>query len=391
MRVLRAFQSKVMVLVRQLVYLLGVFLVSSYGTAQVQAIAATQPASAGVVTPKLDSGVSTLRAYSNLEQIPVLVLSPDRERIRHIEPSEFRVSLDSGPAFKPTYVRQEGDDPISLSILVDTTEQHNELLPRLSQAISALVPDYLHAQDHISVYGLDCGLIRTLHDRPANASELNASVNRTLQDWQLRLQEKGKEPRAPCKQSMPLWDSIARVLANMHEQGGRRVLLAVTDGADQGSKAQWIQVLRLAQVESVAVFALTTIPVLRRQKESEFGQPLIMHSPLLQDREDALELICESSGGVEFQANPRVENWRLKDFTQMLRERYIVEYPRGRNRQAGVHSLEISLGMSGLYVRPTGISAPEASEDERKGVHTIPTDPSLAPREGRRKALPSPQ
>ena len=374
------------------VCILGILLGANDGMPQSHALTGPKPVPAqgsDAAASRPDPAILDLHVYANLEQVPVLVLSPDRERIRHLDSSRFRISLDSGPAFRPTYVRQEGDDPLSLAVLVDTTHLTDELLPGFSQAFSALVPQYLHPQDQISIYGLDCGLIRTLHDKSGDATELKASIDRALQDWQLRRQQ--EHPAAPCKQAMPLWDSMARVLANLQDQPGRRVLLAVTDGQDNGSRAQWTAVLKLAQVESVAVFALTTIPSLRMKRESEFGEPLIMHSPLLIAQEDELNLICESSGGVEFQANPRVESWRLKDFTQMLRERYILEYPRGRNRQAGVHSLEVSLGMSGLYIRPSGISAPVASEDERKGPHTVPTNSSLAPKEGKRKILPSSQ
>src|SRR5271156_6541884 len=71
--------------------------------------------------PKVvDGGVPTLHVYTNLIQIPTLVLGPSREFIkRPIAENRFSVSIDEGPWFPAIHVRPEGDDPIALSILLD--------------------------------------------------------------------------------------------------------------------------------------------------------------------------------------------------------------------------------------------------------------------------------
>ena len=71
-------------------------------------------------TAVVDGGVPTLHVYTNLIQIPTLVLGPDRERLKTpIAESRFSISIDNGPWFRVTHVRMEGDDPVSLSILLD--------------------------------------------------------------------------------------------------------------------------------------------------------------------------------------------------------------------------------------------------------------------------------
>ena len=72
----------------------------------------------------------------------------------------------------------------------------------------------------------------------------------------------------------------------------------------------------------------------------------------------------------------------------MVRERYVLEFPRGRNEEPGVHTLDVSLAGSKLYIRPSGISVPVASEDEVKGASPLPADPSREPAMGKRKVLP---
>jgi hypothetical protein len=116
----------------------------------------------------------TLHVYENLKQVPVLVLTSDYRRMKPLDTSKFRLSLDSGPSFRPTHVRQEGDDPISLAILIDASKPYNDMLPQLSQAIAALAPDYLHPHNHVSIYVLDCTLIRTAYDAQANRGDVEA-------------------------------------------------------------------------------------------------------------------------------------------------------------------------------------------------------------------------
>jgi len=339
------------------------------------------------------SPTPTLRVYTNLKQIPVLVLTHDYKRMKPIDRSGFLLSLDSGPKFHPTYVRREGDDPISLAILIDESDPDNELLPPLTQAIAALPPDFLHPQDHVSVYAIDCSLIRTAYDLQANPERLAEEVQRAMWSWQIR-QEQNQELKRqkkplppPCRTSIPLWDSMAEVLHELDPQPGRRVLLTVTDGEDSGSKTLWRDVMFHAQIHSETVFGLLPAPKIslihKPDAQSELSH---IDSPLYKGPENKFEQICVQSGGIQLHTNEHITTYQLKEFTQMLRERYILEFPRAVDEEAGVHTLAVSYRKKGnLYIASAGITVPIASEDERKGANTIQGDPSKKPTEGDRK------
>jgi hypothetical protein len=165
---------------------------------------------------------------------------------------------------------------------------------------------------------------------------------------------------------------MSEVLKDLDQQPGRRVLLAITDGGDDGSKTRWKDVMFHAQIRSETVFGLVPI------------NPLSFDDP-----EDKFRQICEDSGGIELQAKVPTTLLRLKEFTQMLRERYILEYPRGPNEEAGLHTIEVSYRKkSNLYIATTGITVPIASEDEKESMKTMQADPSRTPPVGTRKALP---
>ena len=113
---------------------IGLMLLLSVQAAETKALtkAQTKALNPATPTPQHDS-TPTLRVYTNLMQVPVLVLTHDYQRMKPIDPSGFRLSLDAGPRFHSSYVRREGDDPISLAILIDASNPDNELLPQLIQ------------------------------------------------------------------------------------------------------------------------------------------------------------------------------------------------------------------------------------------------------------------
>ena len=348
---------------------------------------AQSPATADPATP-------TLRVYTNLKQVPVLVLTQDYRRMKPIDASGFRLSLDSGPRFRPTYVRREGDDPISLAILIDTSKPDNELLPSLLQSIAALPPDFLHPQDRVSVYAVDCYLTRTTFNSPANSAVLADGVQRAMAPWQIRqtqneeLKKKKKAPPPPCRIALPLWDSMAEVLSDLDQQSGRRVLLVVTDGVDTGSRTLWKDVMTHAQFHSESVFGLLPTPAIILQKSLQTPEMSPFHSMFVNAPENKFEQICVNSGGIQLQASQHTTMYRLKEFTQMVRERYILEFPRATNEEAGIHTLMVTYRKkSNLYIAAAGITVPVASQEEKKGANTIQRDPSQAPAEGDRKVL----
>src|SRR5580704_11188090 len=162
-----------------------------------------------------DEPIHTLHVYTNLIQIPTLVLGPDRERIKKsIAESRFSVSLDGGPLFPAIHARQEGDDAISLSVLLDVGGDAAELMPKISDAIASLAPLSLHPKDHVSIYALDCSLRQSWEDFPAEKERLKISVDGALESWRVRRQNK-HEPN--CPQSVHLWDALLHVAGKLHK------------------------------------------------------------------------------------------------------------------------------------------------------------------------------
>lgn len=321
-----------------------------------------------------DAAVPTLHAYANLVQVPTLVLSREREPIPPVAEGRFYVSLDGGPKFRVTHARLEGEDPITLAILLDLSQPYPQLMDGMEDAVAGLAPQWLHAHDRVSVYSMDCELTRTSMDMPANPVTLKRDVARALETWRQRGEGRGRER---CSTGWHLWDSLTLLTQRLGAEDGRRVVLVVTDGVDRGSKTKWEDLRYLAQQHAVAVFGLT--------QDSYMLPNLRMADPVALREFNG---VCELSGGMVLAAERKNLAKELEQFTKLLRGRYIVEFPHPLSTVGGDHDLEITIAKMDAFIRPAGISVPVDDPKVLSDPTRVPSDPGNAPVLGKKKAGP---
>jgi hypothetical protein len=340
----------------------------------------------------VDSGVPTLHVYTNLVQVPTLVLTMTDDRVgKPIAESRFSVSIDSGPWFRATHVRQEGDDPISLSILLDVSGDAADLMPKIGDALGKLAPLLLHPRDRVSIYALDCSLRRSLLDAPADNVSLEKAVGAALEPWMLRKRNKQGER---CELRGHLWDGLAAIAVALSELPGRRVILVVTDGRDTGSKNSWNAVRDFGQATGIAIFALNFAPASSAGMGGYRGGRggYLPGSGRSSAVENPLNSVCELSGGIVMRMNDAAAlPVTLERFVRMVRERYIVEFPRPSNSTAGEHGMEVKIDKGVYLIRPSGVSMPVPDPVVMSDPTTIQTGPSQAPVEGTRKVMNRPK
>ena len=317
----------------------------------------------------------TLHAYANLIQVPVLALTPMRDHLRTaLQPDRFFIRIDSGPWFRATHVRVEGDDPISLAIVLDLRGEGTRLVAHMDDDLSALAPGLLHPSDHVTLYALDCGAERSLNNRPASPELLKRGVTAVLQAWRDRTASHSR-----CGKSPTLHDTLFYALSELEKLPGRRVIILVSASADSESEAQWRELAETAQMGGTAMFAISpaTVSVIQMR-----GTRLSVSQTSA-----VLDTMCQLSGGLLISDNPNMKN-TLADIVRMLRERYIVEFPRPFNSTAGRHTLEVRVDKTAAFIRPAGLSVPIPDPATLADPTTVPTDPNLAPVQGKRSVLP---
>jgi hypothetical protein len=326
----------------------------------------------GAAQTAQEESVPTLHVYSNLVQIPTLVLDEDRRPMAPVGEKRFYVSLDGGPRFRATHARLEGDDPITLAIVLDVSQPFPALIPKMDAAVAALSPVWLKAKDHVTVYSMDCKLVRSANDVPAESAMLRQSVDAVLQPWRMHGRERWK---SGCKGPANLWDSLALVTQALSDRPGRRVILVVTDGEDRGSKTSWNELRELAQDHGVAIFGLT-----QGYDPMQVGRS--------SNPEDIFRAVCELSGGMVLTASGKTLADDLQQFTRLLRGRYIVEFPHPVDTIGGDHQLDITIDKQEAFIRPSGIAVPVDDPAILSDPATVQPDPANAPQLGKRKVLP---
>lgn len=291
--------------------------------------------------------VFTLKVYTNLVQVPTLVLDHDRQPLRQVDFRRFLLSLDGGKEFAPTHVRMEGDDPLDIAILVDVGgKEPNQLVPGVADATVVMATKALHPNDRVSLYILSCNLLRTAQRVQPFPGLLSSSIKEGLKSPRLGKDSNG----ASCGTDVHLWGAIAAVVRDMDEATGRRAILVVSDGHDGGSAVTWGKLHDYAGVEGTALFGLRS------------GSDLLpgwQTVPM-----DEFRTLCESTGGIVLYGDKRDVEKRMLQWIQLLRGRYVVEFPRPQSLGSGAHGITISIKRDSLAfttVAGVSVSMPDPS------------------------------
>ncbi len=284
--------------------------------------------------------VFTLKVYANLVQVPTLVLDHDRQPLPPIDFRRFLVSLDEGKKFAPTHVRMEGEDPLELAILLDVSGSQRHLIESFADAMGAIAAKSLHAQDRVSVYALNCSLIRSALLIPAEPGRVKGAVQRALSAPGLNTTKSGSK----CGDHVYLSGAMAAVVKELSGSAGRAAVLVVSGGVDSGSTVSWNALHDYAATEGIALFGMN----------DGYPDP---QSLWMIDRTSTFPGLCESTGGIVMQASGRDLEKRLEQWIAMLRNRYVVEFPRPQHLSAGAHNINVSIKRGGLaFVTFSGVS-----------------------------------
>jgi VWFA-related protein len=316
----------------------------------------------------------TLHVYTNLAQQPVMVLDQDNKPLLPFTREQFSLSLDHGPPFHPTHMRMEGDDPISLAVLLDVSGSADDLMKVAEDAIAGLAPWSLTPRDHVAIFAFDCTLSQPNTAVPANIEALKTDVREAVHYPGVH---GSKSAARSCYRSTRLWDSLMMVTHSISAMPGRRVILAITDGLDHDSKATWNDVRENAAASSISIFGI--------RADTAVLQPFGSNG--YRSWENRFQLLCNGSGGLVLQASPKTLPKTLQHVIELLRSRYILEYPRPSNATSGLHLVEIKVPNREAVILAPGVTIVLASGQELHDPNTIPPDLSKAPILGTRKPM----
>jgi hypothetical protein len=321
-----------------------------------------------------------LHVYQNLMQIPTVVVMPKIhnfalsqnfifEPVTGIDTGRFHISLDAGSTFEPKHMHVEGNEPITLAIVVDRNSHLDFLLPSLPKQVEHMVTTALLPHDHVSLYTLDCGLELWRKDVTANSPELFPAVY---------AESMGPRKSSKCSSRASLFDSLATVVRDMSTLPGRRVMVVISRGENDGGTIKWRMLRQYAAGHSTAIFGVVPLPEMGTQSYNVFPGP-----------EDPFDAVCEMSGGLRLTSGNTDLGDTLMNLIDIVRQRYILEFSRPDDGIPGEHVIDVTIARSNALVRPGGITVPLADPSILNDPTTVRSAPSTATY-GKRKVMKQP-
>lgn len=331
----------------------------------------------GMTVPSTPGNPYTLHVYANRVQVATLVMdsldSPEAGLVKE----KFKIQLDAGPVFHPLLARVEGDDPLTLGVLIDATAVTPGMQAAIAEAFASMGEDLLSERDHVSIYAVGCALVRAAQvDVPATKEGLRAAVASALGNPRLHREFK---LGMGCDATRRLFDSVAAVGRQIGSLPGRRVMIVVSDGYDSQSVNSWNVVREYLDSFSIALFGLRTYP--------EVAPTVPGGSRAMQKREDPFSLLCAGTGGTVLKVDQADVGAQLNRAVQLIRSRYILEFQRPQNSREGIHLIEVSVPDRKAIVRPGGVGVKLEDPALAKDPSTVPSDQSHAPLLGNRRTL----
>ncbi len=213
----------------------------------------------------------------------------------------------------------------------------------------------LHPQDHVSVYAVDCNLVRSAQRVIPEPDVLSAAVQAAVSSPALKEGYAGDA----CSTPAPMWASIVRIVEDMSDSPNRRALLIVSSGS-LPDKLSWGDVHHIAAAEGVAVFGMNDGPGL-----SDLWRT---------DKLDPFRMLCESTGGIIMYAQTRSLEKQLEQWVTLLRNRYVVEFPDPQRLGTGTHSIQVSIKRDDMaFVTLAGVSVSLPDPRLTSDPHYLPS------------------
>ena len=182
------------------------------------------------------------RVEVNLQQIPLSVSTPLQKRLTT---DEIRV-FDNGEIRPVEGVIPAVDLPLNIILLIDSSESMLEELPTLQRAAKDFARELIRTNDRIAIVGFHERLF-WLTGFTSNLNAIDTAID--------RLRPLGRTH---------LYDSVISMLFELQKLPGRRALVVLSDGVNQGGNFKLEHAVHYARFSGVPVYPIIKNTILSR-------------------------------------------------------------------------------------------------------------------------------
>lgn len=244
----------------------GVLLLALPGTATAWGQLAPSPDAPPVSTapaPVEDQApVATLKMNVNLVDLFFTVKNKSGELVPHLTKNDCTVEEDKVPQTIKNFVA-ETNQPLTLGILLDTSGSQQRVLPLEQQAGSQFLESVLRSKDEAFLvsFDVDVDLLQDFTNSPRllaralNKAEINTAGGNGAAG--IPGAGGGTVPTIGDPKGTLLYDAIGLASREkLSEETGRKAMIILTDGDDQGSRMKIGEAIAAAQKSNVIVYVI---------------------------------------------------------------------------------------------------------------------------------------
>jgi VWFA-related protein len=234
--------------------LFGLPLVAPAGWAQLAPSPDEPPVSNAPAPVADETPVATFKVEVNLVDVFFTVRAKDGILAPHLTKEDCTILEDKVPQKLKSFVA-ETDLPLTLGIVLDTSGSQTRVLSLEQDAGSQFLERILRKKDQAFVVSVDVNVdllqdmtnsVRLL-TRALNKAEINSGVGFGA----------SPVPTPGGPRGTVLYDAVS-LAANekLRQETGRKALIMLTDGDDQGSRTKLTEAIAAAQRQNVAVYVI---------------------------------------------------------------------------------------------------------------------------------------
>jgi VWFA-related protein len=271
-----------------------------------------------------------LKVTTEAVNVYAVVRDKHKRLIPNLTKNDFVIKEDNIPQ-KITYFTRETDTPLTLAIMIDTSPSQERVLDTEQREAKNFLRQVLRPKDLACVIHFDLE-VELLQDFTAEQRLLDTAIDETV----INGGGHGVLPSPLPSRNIGgthLYDSIY-LAANelMSHEVGRKVLILLTDGEDQGSQEDLNQALEAAQKSDCIIYAIDIVD----RAFYAFGN--------MGFRGDAvLRKLCEQTGGDVIKVKKiKDTSAAFQRIADELRTQYLLGYtPSNPRKDPGFRKIDV--------------------------------------------------
>ncbi len=312
--------------------LVGLAALPAAGWAQLAPSPDAPPVSNAPALPPDERPVATFKQTVNLVDLFFTVKDKNGNLVPHLNKEMCTVLEDKQPQMLKSFVA-ETNQPLTLGILLDTSGSQQRVLPLEQEAGSQFLQQVLRAKDEAFLISFDVN-IDLLQDYTNSARQLSHSMEKAQINTAggnggagIPGAGGGTIPTPGGPKGTVLYDAIYEASYDkLNQESGRKAMIILTDGEDEGSNHKIGDAVAAAQRNNVIVYVIL---IADRAMYWSQGMGYYGYS--------AAKRITDETGGrtIDVGNNGAKLQAAFQQIQDELRTQYVASYTPGNERQDG--------------------------------------------------------